>query len=172
MKWILIAVAALAVVVAIVAMIGSRLGQSHRATVARTFAVRADVIWSAITDIDAFPSWRAGVTRVERLPDRNGYPVWIEEGRSGKLTLAVERMEPPRILVARIADPKLPFGGLWTYEIAPEGTGSRLTITEDGEIYNPFFRFMARFIFGYETTIRSYMSALEKRLATAHFGDH
>jgi hypothetical protein len=33
------------------------------------------------------------------------------------------------------------------------------------EIYNPMFRFMARFILGYEGTIRSYMSSLEKRLA-------
>ena len=66
---------------------------------------------------------------------------------------------------ARIADPDLPFGGTWTYEITPDGGGSRLTITEDGEIYNPLFRFMARFVFGYEGTIASYMSSLEKRLA-------
>jgi len=132
--------------------------------VSKTFSVPPEVIWSAMTDVAAFPSWRAGVTRVERLPDRNGYPVWMEEGRSGKMTMAVERMEPPRVLVARIADPKLPFGGTWTYEITPDAGGSRLTITENGEIYNPLFRFMARFIFGYEGTIQSYLSSLEKRL--------
>ena len=165
MKWVLITVVALALVVALAAVIGSRLGQSHRASVTKSFPVPPNVIWSTITDVEGFPSWRAGVTRVERLPDRNGYPVWIEEGRSGKMTLAVERMEPPRVLVARIADPKLPFGGTWTYEITPEEAGSRLTITEQGEIYNPLFRFMARFIFGYEGTIRSYMASLEKRLA-------
>jgi len=164
MKWVLITVLALVLVVALAAMIGSRLGQSHRASVSKTFSVPPEVIWSAMTDVAAFPSWRAGVTRVERLPDRNGYPVWMEEGRSGKMTMAVERMEPPRVLVARIADPKLPFGGTWTYEITPDPGGSRLTITENGEIYNPLFRFMARFIFGYEGTIQSYLSSLEKRL--------
>ena len=164
MKWLLITVLALVLVVALAAMIGSRLGQSHRASVSKTFPVPPEVIWSAMTDVAAFPSWRAGVTRVERLPDRNGYPVWMEEGRSGKMTMAVERMEPPRVLVARIADPKLPFGGTWTYEITPDAGGSRLTITENGEIYNPLFRFMARFIFGYEGTIQSYLSSLEKRL--------
>ena len=168
MKWVVITVVAIALVITIATLIGTRLAQSHRASVARTFPVRPDVIWAAITDVDAFPSWRQGVTRVERLPDRNGFPVWIEEGRSDKLTLAVERMEPPRILVTRIADPKLPFGGSWTYEILPDGPGSRLTITEDGEIYNPLFRFMARFILGYEMTIRSYMASLDKRLAGAH----
>ncbi|HTH00599.1 MAG TPA: SRPBCC family protein [Vicinamibacterales bacterium] len=164
MKWVLITVLALVLVVALAAMIGSRLGQSHRTSVSKTFPVPPEVIWSAMTDVAAFPSWRAGVTRVERLPDRNGYPVWMEEGRSGKMTMAVERMEPPRVLVARIADPKLPFGGTWTYEITPDAGGSRLTITENGEIYNPLFRFMARFIFGYEGTIQSYLSSLEKRL--------
>jgi uncharacterized protein YndB with AHSA1/START domain len=168
MKWVLIAVVAVVIVTTIVTLIGTRLPQSHRASVARTFPVVPDVIWAAITDVDAFPSWRDGVTRVERLPDRNGHPVWVEEGGSGKLTLAVERTERPWLLVLRIADPKLPFGGSWAYEIVPDGSGSRLTITEDGEIYNPLFRFMARFIFGYETTIRSYMASLEKRLAGAH----
>lgn len=165
MKWVFIGVIALACVLALAALIGSRLGQSHRASVATTFPVAADVVWTAITNVEAFPSWRAGVKRIERLPDRNGLPAWVEEGRSGKMTLAIERMERPRILVTRIADPNLPFGGTWTYEIVPDDSGSRLTITENGEIYNPIFRFMARFIFGYEGTIRSYMSSLEKRLA-------
>lgn len=165
MKWILLGLTSLAVVPTLAAFIGSRLPRSHRASVARRFPVAADVIWAAITDVDAFPSWREGVKRVQRLPDRNGLPVWIEEGRSGKMTLAIERMERPRILVGRITDPNLPFGGTWTYEIVPDGVGSCLTITENGEIYNPMFRFMARFILGYEGTIRSYMSSLEKRLA-------
>ena len=43
-----------------------------------------------------------------------------------------------------------------------------MTITENGEIYNPLFRFMARFIFGYDGTIRAYMASLEKRLAGGH----
>jgi uncharacterized protein YndB with AHSA1/START domain len=168
MKWVLVGIIVVALALALAAFIGSRLAQSHRASVARTFSVPPDVIWAAITEVEAFPSWRSGVKRIERLPDRNGFPVWIEEGRSGKMTLAIERMERPRILIGRIADPNLPFGGTWTYEIAADGDGSRLTITENGEIYNPMFRFMARFIFGYEGTIRSYMSSLEKRLAGSH----
>jgi uncharacterized protein YndB with AHSA1/START domain len=171
MKWVLIVVVIIAIAVAIAAFIGSRLAQSHRASIERVFPVLPEVIWAAITDIDAFSSWREGVTRVERLPDRNGYPVWVEEGRHGRMTMAVERMEAPRILVGRIADPGLPFGGTWTYEITREPSGSRLRITEDGEIYNPLFRFMARFVFGYEGTLRSYMASLEKRLARQPHGN-
>jgi uncharacterized protein YndB with AHSA1/START domain len=165
MKWLVIAVATIALIGALAALVGSRLPRSHRASREHAFAASPEAVWTAITDVEAFPSWRPDVRKVQRLPDRNGRPVWIEEGRSGKMTLAGERWEPPRILVGRIADPDLPFGGTWTYEITPAAEGSRLRITEDGEIYNPLFRFMARFIFGYEGTIGSYMSALEKRFS-------
>lgn len=34
-----------------------------------------------------------------------------------------------------------------------------------GEVYSPFFRFMARFVFGYERTMRTYLDGLEARMA-------
>src|SRR5262245_49966733 len=164
MKWNIIQIGGIAVLVSLVALIGARLPRSHQASVEQTLTAAPEAVWQTITDIDAFPSWREGVKRVQRLPDRDGRPVWVEEGRSGKMTLAVERLEAPRLLVGRIADPGLPFGGTWTYEITPAPGGSHLRITEDGEIYNPTSRFMARFVFGYEGTIHSYMASLQKRL--------
>ena len=166
MKWVLIAIAVLAGVVALVALIGSQLPRSHAASRQGRFAVPREAVWAAITDIDAFPAWRGDVKKVQRLPDRDGRPVWIEESRSGKITLAVERAEPPRLLVVRIADPDLPFGGTWTYEVAPAPGGCTLTITENGEVYNPIFRFMARFVFGYEGTLVAYVTALEGKLGS------
>ena len=59
----------------------------------------------------------------------------------------------PSRRVVRIADRTLPFGGTWTYTIAPDGDASRLSITEDGEIYNVIFRFVARFFMGYTSTM-------------------
>jgi uncharacterized protein YndB with AHSA1/START domain len=165
MKWVLIIFIGFAVIVALTALVGSRLPQSHRASRAKVFAVDPDVVWSIITDVEAFPAWREGVKRVERLPDRNGCPMWIEEGQSGKITFAVDRMERPHLLVSRIADRDLAFGGTWTYEITREENGSRLVITENGEVYNPLFRFMARFIFGYDATARAYLTSLDKRLS-------
>jgi uncharacterized protein YndB with AHSA1/START domain len=164
MKWLLVTAAVSIALVALAALIGSRLPRDHRAWKQQTFAVGADRVWQVITDVGAYPSWRGDVKTVQRLPDRQGHPVWLEEGRSGKMTLAVERSEPPRLLVVRIADPDLPFGGTWTYEIEPAASGSRVTITENGEVYNPLFRFMARFIFGYDGTIGAYMDALGRQL--------
>ena len=36
------------------------------------------------------------------------------------------------------------FGGTWTFEVVPMPSGSRLTITERGEIYNVIFRTLSR----------------------------
>ena len=63
-------------------------------------------------------------------------------------------------MVTRIADPHLPFGGTWTYEIAPTETGSTLTITEKGEVYNPVFRFVSRYLQGYTATHRQLYARL------------
>lgn len=74
----------------------------------------------------------------------------------------VERAPPGR-LVTRVAD-GLPYGGTWTFELAPEGGGTRLTITERGEVHNPIFRVLARFVFGYAATMEAYLEDLAARL--------
>jgi uncharacterized protein YndB with AHSA1/START domain len=166
MKWVLIVGAGLAAAALLAVLVGLALPKTHSASRQSTLSAPPDAVWRTITDVDAFPGWRSDVTRVERLPPREGQAVWIEETSSGRITLAVERSEPPRLLVLRVADKDLPFGGKWTYELTPVPGGTRLTITEDGEIYNPVFRLMARFVFGYEGTIVTYLTALERRLGS------
>jgi uncharacterized protein YndB with AHSA1/START domain len=164
MKWLLLVGLVLAVVIVVALVVGWSLPVKHHASRQATFPVPPEVTWRAITDVEQFPSWRTDVKKVERLPDRDGRPVWVEHGSGGKMTLTVERMEIPTLLVGRIADPDLRFGGTWTYRITPTTAGSALTITEDGEIYNPIFRVMARFVFGYEATMASYLNALGHHL--------
>ena len=49
-------------------------------------------------------------------------------------------------------------------EIAEYGEVASLTITENGEIYNPVFRFVSRFITGQTSTIDEYLRALGRKL--------
>jgi hypothetical protein len=164
MKWALIVIGTLVVLVGIVALIGVMLPKTHSATRSARFKQPPEAIWRAITEVEAFPSWRADLKSIERLPDRNGRPAWRETDKHGQvLPLEVIEWDPPRKFVGRISDPKLPFGGTWTYEIAPADGGCSLTITENGEIYNPIFRFMARFVFGYSATIEGYLRSLGKK---------
>ena len=166
MKWLLLGLILVVVLVLIVVAIGMMLPVQHSASRTATFPTTPDRIWRLITDVDGFPSWRTGVKAIERLPPQDGKAIWVEDTTSGRITLAVDRSEPSRLLVLRIADRNLPFGGTWTYEVTPTSEGTRLTISENGEIYNPVFRFMARFIFGYESTMESYLEALQARVAS------
>jgi hypothetical protein len=67
------------------------------------------------------------------------------------------------VLVTEIVAEKLPFSGVWTYEIEPVAAGSRVTITEDGEVFNPIFRLVARLFLGHHTTIDRCLEALGQR---------
>ena len=167
MKTVLVVSAFVVFVAILVVAIGAMLPVQHVASGTATLAASPDEVWRLITDVNGFPAWRSDVKAVERLPDRNGKPVWVEDTTSGRITLAVDRAEPPRLLVLRIADPDLPFGGTWTYELSPDGGGTVLKITENGEVYNPLFRFLSRFVFGHEGTIKGYLAALEKRTSSA-----
>jgi uncharacterized protein YndB with AHSA1/START domain len=167
MKWMLFVVAGLVALVAMVALVGWMLPQHHEASRSAVLAAGPQVVWGAITDVTAYPQWRSDVRSVDRLPDRDGRPVWREHGRHGAITYEAVRLEPPTRFETRIADTGLAFGGTWTYALAPEGDGTRLTITERGEIYNPVFRALAHFVFGYTSTMEAYLAAVDRRLAAA-----
>jgi hypothetical protein len=110
-------------------------------------------------------SWRRDIRRYEPLPDRNGRRTWKETDKHGSsITFETMESDQPRRLVTRIADTNLAFGGSWTYEISPEAGGSKIRITERGEVYHPIFRFVSRFIMGHTATIDGYLSALAKHL--------
>jgi hypothetical protein len=165
MRWIVYVIAGLALIVAIVAIAGAMLPKAHTASRTARVSMPPDALYSLLSDVNQYPAWRKDVKTLQRLPDKDGRPAWVEDVSGQKIPLYFERMERPSLLVARIADPTLPFGGTWTYRIAPAEGGSDLTITEDGEIHNVIFRFMARFVFGYHATLDGFMRHLQARTA-------
>jgi uncharacterized protein YndB with AHSA1/START domain len=159
-KWLLIGLGTLFGLIVMVYVIGLLLPRDHRATVTFDMPRSPEEVWQFITEIDRFPTWRTEVDNVEMLPARDGLPAWTEYGPGGTLPLYVESMDPPRTLVIRIGE-GLPFGGTWTYELDPVGaTSTNVTITEDGEVYSPIFRFVGRFFIGYDATLNRYRDAL------------
>jgi Polyketide cyclase / dehydrase and lipid transport len=161
MRWILSIVAAVALLAIVVAVAGAMLPKQHTASRTARVALPPEALYALIADVSRYPTWRAGLKSLERLPDKNGMPAWIEDTSGTKIPMRFERMEPPSLLVGRIDSTALAFGGTWTYRIAPAGGGSDLTITEDGEVYNVIFRFMARFVFGYHATMDAYLRGLQ-----------
>lgn len=164
MKWLLIVVLAIAGVLILIVIIGALLPQKHSVSRSISLHQSADVVWGLISGP---PTWRADVTSYRELPPRDGHRMWRETDNHGQ-TITFEAVEsvPPRRLVTRIADAKLPFGGTWVYEIVPAGDSCTLTITENGEVYNPLFRFVSRFIVGQTATLDRYLDALKAKLGS------
>lgn len=162
MKWLLIVVLSLAGILLLIVAVGALLPQKHH--VSRSIAVHQpmEVVWRLISGP---PNWRPDIRNYQELPPHEGHRMWRETDKHDQ-TITYEAIEssPPRRLVTRIADPKLPFGGTWTYELAPGEGGCTLTITEDGEVYNPLFRFVSRFIVGHTATIDTYLKAVHEKL--------
>lgn len=162
LKSIAIVILALLAVVALIALMGSLLPVKHTAVQTTSFRQSPQQVWDIISGP---PTWRPEIQRYEVLSADGQARKWIEYGSHGqKITYEVVESEAPHKLVTRIADPHLPFGGSWTYDITPSGDGSSLTITENGEIYNPIFRFVSRFLQGYSATIDNYLKALHRKL--------
>ncbi len=164
MRYVLIAIGVLVAVVLCVVLIGWMLPKHHRVRVMRGYVATPEAMFALINEVRAYPSWRTGLTKVDVLPDAGGRLRWRETTKgSGPITYVMEEAVPNQKLVARIADTNLPFGGAWTYELSPGTNGVGLSITEDGDVYNPIFRFVSRFVMGHTATIERYLDDVEKR---------
>jgi len=135
MKWILIALVVVAAVVAVIAAIGATLPRDHVAT--RSLALRrpAEEVWLAIMQATA----------------ASGVPVDVVES------------DPPRRQVTRVKNTEKNFGGTWTITITPSPGGSTLTITEDGWVSNPVFRFVSRYVMGHHATMDRMLKDVAKK---------
>src|SRR4051812_19066446 len=166
-RWLLILVAVVVVLVLGVLIVGWSLPVKHRASRSVHLAASPHAVFAIVTDVAGFPRWRSGIARVEVLASADGGAVtrFREHSGDGALTYDIVERVPDRRMVTRIADTGLPFGGQWTYEIEPDGSGTRLTLTEDGEVYNPVFRFVSRFVMGHTASIDRYLGDVGRALA-------
>ena len=152
-------VVVIVVLVLVLVAIGYALPVAHVASRQASIAATPDEVFSTLVDVERFADWRTDVTRVEALarsPLR-----WREYGRNGEITFVLVASVRPSHLVTRIDDASLPFGGTWTCELVPQGGGTAVTITERGEVYNPLFRLMSRFVFGHTATMDAFLAALQ-----------
>jgi hypothetical protein len=171
-KWLLIIVLFIVALLIVVVLIGSLLSRDHTASRANHYNQSPEAIWAAITDVDSMPSWREGLKSIQHLPSANGLPAHLEVTSMGTIPYQTTEMAPPSRLVRRISGSQLPFGGSWTFEIVPAGSGATLRITENGYVTNPFFRFVSRFVLGYTSEMDRFLRALAKKFnETPHIGD-
>jgi hypothetical protein len=133
--WIGIVVGVLLVVILVATGIGMLLPVKHVASRTEAFTVSQQRLWDL------------AMAQFQRTNDGS---------------YAIVEQAPPNRFVSAIVKKDLPFGGTWTYEFSPLRAGTSLTITERGEVYNPFFRFVSRYVMGHTKSIDDFMAALRK----------
>ena len=167
MKILIVVAAIIAAMVLIAVFVGWMLPIHHHATRQATMPVPPAAVFEAITNVEEFPKWRSKVKSVEIVATETRQRAFRETGSDGSILFVIDESVPRKRLVSRIADPSLPFGGMWTYELTPAAEATTLRITEDGEVYNPIFRFVSRFVFGHNATIDGYLTDLGRKFRTA-----
>jgi hypothetical protein len=156
-------IAIIILLVGVVALIGSRLSKSHTATRSIFLRRSPQNVYDVIRDFPSAPEWRLDVKRVEVQTQASGKVHLREEGKNGTVNYELAEDVPGKLMVTQILDTDLGYSGKWTYVFAPEDGGTRVTITEDGEVSNALFRFMSRYVFGHTATMDSYLSSLARR---------
>lgn len=155
-------------VTAVVMVMGSRLPVEHTATASVEVRASPERVWGLISDVGRQPEWRTGLKAVEVLPAGEAGPCWTEVQQAMRMPLCVMASEAPGAggavrRVVGITDPKLPFGGAWTYELEPLGGGgsTRVTITENGTTGPAMWRFAGHYLMGEDTQIKQYLKDLK-----------
>ncbi len=158
----------LALLVVVVLTIGALLPRAHVATSTATLRQPADTVWAVIRDLGGVTDWFSQIAKAEPVTDSAGRETWrYETGDGYVMPVVVVDDQPPRRLETEIAgSDNAAFGGRWIYLLEPVGGDTRVTITEDGWIANPFFRFMTTVFFGLHGTIDRYLEDLGR-----HFGE-
>ncbi len=161
-------IAVLAAIAMGVVVAGMSLPQNHVAVRTTHLSAPPETVWALISNAAEFPSWRSNVDSVEVIKT-GALPVWREISKGERMTYEAVVFQAPTHMVTRITDKGLPFGGSWDFQLTPDRTtGTRLTITENGEVYNPIFRFVSRFIMGHTAAIDRYLADLAKKTGDSY----
>lgn len=143
-----------------VVVIGALLPKRHVASRSASFRATPERLFSLIAGSQ---DWRPDVLRYEVI-SREGDREVVRETTRNAETITYEILDPlpPNSIKRRIATENLPYSGTWTYTLRPQGETTVVRITEDGQVYNPLFRFISRLILGHTRTMDAYLRALGK----------
>jgi uncharacterized protein YndB with AHSA1/START domain len=153
--------AALVLLVAAPLVVGSLLPREHIASGSVVVAAPPERVFPVLQDYANMPTWWKARGTIERQPGEP--PRFREVTGDFRGEYRFEEVVPARRLVVALKDDAGYFGGTWTYELAPEGTGTRVTITEAGWCEPRFFRTMLA-LFGADSTLKECLASLKSHL--------
>ena len=103
---------------------------------------------------------RASRTLTIKRAPADVWPVLMQAMQASSVPVDVLETQPPNRLVTRVTEKEKNFGGTWTTVLA----NNTVTITEDGWVANPIFRFVSRFVMGHHATMDGILTQVAKQL--------
>lgn len=147
--------------------LGMREPLEHDATTSVLLRSPPEVVRARIADVGRWSEWNPyigpmrahGTTRFETHPDRRTRLDYVLRPSS----------RPDEVVVALEARPNR-LGATWTFRITPEGSGTKVVISERGFVESPSARFAMGYIVGHDVAILGLAQALEHAEADADAG--
>lgn len=141
LKIVLGIVVVLVLIFAIGTAIGGTMPPTHTTTSSVTIHQPVAVLWEDLVNVEAYPRWRPEVEAVKRHAGTT--LKWDEDWGMDEqpVTLTATTVEAPNHLVLTIDDNQGMYSGSWEFVLTPDGDGTRVVVTEQGTINDPFTRF-------------------------------
>ena len=166
MRFLVRVIVGLLVLAAIGYGVGMSMPREHTVASRIQLTTPRDSVWAVLRAFGDYPKWDKDFKSSVRGTSRSGRELWVQD--VGGMTMSVEFKSvqaPSRMVTEIVTGEKSDWGGVWTYDLVANGSGTEVTITEEGWIKSPIFRVMMKAMGTYST-----MDGVLKALG-ARFGE-
>ena len=162
MNIVLITLGIIVGIIILMVLIGYVTPVKHTASVTEELKLPDHKLYKLLINFKNYPKWRTELKGVKVISESE----WVEVSKFGEMALSfTELVENKKIVGSIVPDKSLQFGGSWTYDLQATGSKTtKLTVTENGEVYSPLFRFVSKYIMGHKGTLKRFMKNLQDEI--------
>lgn len=171
-RWPWIVLGVLAGMILLPLLVGTFLPENYDAGLQFTIHRPPEEVWAALSNYEKHPMSGAMMKSVQRLPDENGLPVWVEEMGETKITVKTLESEAPNYVRRQLQDHVVPMTAVTEIRIEPVEGGSRITATShmtirSGTWHVPIFRVILTLTNGAEKGLKDFFTGIARELGEA-----
>ncbi len=148
-------------------VLGSRLPVQHVAAASVVVKGTPDAVFDVVADVPGHAKWAEGIDAVNVLPDKDGKKAYEMVMGRNKFALLATVTEKPTQFTMTMDDGRKFFWGDWTYRLTPQGDGTKVVLTETGNVNSAIPRAMMHYLFGKHMYLKKNMNALAKKFGDA-----
>lgn len=157
MRFLILSLVAVALLVALVLLIGWLLPETREGRAETTIDAPPDLVLAVIADVETQPEWRdvGTVTRTETG--------WSEvTARGERIDFVADEMSVDRIRLRFTSDAG--YSGEWQALLEPVSGGTRIAVVESATVPSPLGRIIARLMFDPSAFAAAYLADLKARV--------